>query len=89
MKTKSNCEGCNRIYNIKSLRIIKGEFLCYHCIKPKTKMPQIRYPIIKLEQALEKIYEVRGYLRKDGGIAPQIITPQILIGHKVKLVLVD
>ncbi len=51
-----------------------------------------RKPYKSLEQALNKIREVRGYKKKHGNGEPSfygsLTLPQILVGKKVKLVLV-
>jgi len=38
-----------------------------------------------LAQALEKTYEVKGYLDKRNNIRVILTLPQILVGHKIKL----
>ena len=65
--------------------------------QPERKVTKIgighRRPHISLSKALEKEYEVKGTIVKSGkfkgNIMPKICVPQILIGHKVKLILVD
>lgn len=56
-----------------------------------------RKPYISLEEALNKIYEINpnkavyrnGKRKGQRKLNPLITVPQILIGHKVKLVLVE
>ena len=65
--------------------------MCYQCyVKRVHLIGQSTGPRKTIEQALAKTYKVNGYLNKNGTIrAIQINVPQILIGHKVKLVLAD
>lgn len=79
------CDKCNK--KAKKLRVYKGKFYCYSCYnKLIIKMP---FPpqCIKLKDALNKVREVRciGTINPFGSIH----LPRVLIGKKVKLVLLE
>lgn len=63
-------------------------------MKPKNKKKHIinlgcHKPYFTLEEALSRIYEVKGYKqKKKKGIEARINVPSILIGHKIKLLLI-
>ena len=84
----SKCERCNRERKPKSLILIKGRFLCGTC-KPHRMLGQPLKSYFSLERALKKIHTIKGYRTVNGRIVCTISVPQILIGHKVKLVLAD
>jgi len=67
----------------------KGKFLCYHCYHKRFKnfLGGMK-PYYNLEEALSKVYIIRGYAGKQG-VKAVISIPSILAGHKVKLVLAD
>ena len=52
-------------------------------------MPYRNMARVSLEDALKKIYEIRGYLSKDNRIVTFRSFPSIMVGHKVRLVLCD
>ncbi len=84
---KKKCDNCNKLF--RELTRFKGKFYCGNCLKSKvTSIPASRKPMYTLEQALKRTYTVHGYLYKKF-IHPQICVPQVLIGHKVKLILCD
>ena len=80
------CMDCGK--EMKRFRKLKGRFICFSCYQKKIKFISMRPCHISLEKALAKTYELHGYLTKDGQILCQRGFPSILIGHKVKLVLV-
>jgi len=85
--TKKVCEKCGRKIRIRNVVCFKGKYLCSNC-KPKN----IPLPFLKgftLKRALEKEYNVTGYLTKKNSLEAKIHVPSILIGKKVKLILVD
>lgn len=94
----TRCNKCKRLIKPSRLFNYKGELICKFCI---IKLPQNRdlmsASIIKsrsnsstMKEALEKEYMVSGYKCKGKNtIKSQINSvPTILIGHKVKLVLI-
>ena len=88
-KYYSECSECGA--NTKSTLFGKDGFVCKSCYNHNKEMINIgdRRPIMSLEKALEKTYEVRGYPNTNGRLQVVISCPQILIGRKVKLVLCD
>ena len=66
----------------------KTDFYCHRCYKKNFKIINMAIPF-SFQKAMNKIYEIRGYLHKNGSINANCTFPQILIGHKVKLVLVE
>jgi|WetSurMetagenome_2_1015567.scaffolds.fasta_scaffold29320_4 hypothetical protein len=87
------CDGCMMPYNRNGIVYMKGKFLCSHC-KAKRENTKIghRLPflIIPLNEALDKIYFVRGHVAKDFRYANgYCYFPRILIGKKFKVVLVE
>ena len=89
-KTWQICKKCSK--RTRSLRYGKrGGFLCYTCwIKEHHPINCGRGPIVPLEEVLSRVYEVKGYINKTNGqISASIGFPSILIGHKIKIVLVD
>ena len=60
-------------------------YLCSIC-KPKTKTPFLnKGKKFTLKKALNKTYQVRGYISKNGSIKASISVPSILAGRKVKV----
>ena len=87
---KSTCMECNKY--TRKFRSYKDMYLCYQCYIKKVNMIEDwgnQKTRKTLKQALDKTYEIKGYLSISGRIHSAIQFPQILIGHKVKLVLVD
>lgn len=94
--TKIKCDGCGRLMRTRGIVQLNGKFLCFNC-RRKLDNSRIQESIIQkinsdrrlnLEKALEKTYELNGYLNKDGVIRCFRSFPTVLIGHKVKLQLV-
>ena len=90
-----NCK-CGK--RVRHLRKYQNDLLCYQCYTKKvtkigTTLGKFKSKI-SLEQALNKVYNIDGYKYIDGKKQPRIqarniCVPSILIGHKVKFVLVD
>ena len=81
------CEKCGK--KVKRFHIVKGKFLCYNCsIKDLHIIGTFKEKT--LEQALSKVYEIGYSINKKGYVSSKAIAPpRILIGHKIKLVLMD
>lgn len=90
---KYPCSSCGESYRIRAMRLSKGDYICYNCVKKKGKIIEVKgflpFRGKTLEQALEKVYEIEGYVNMKGKVLVNISLPQIMIGHKIKLVLVD
>ena len=88
IKTKS-CMEC-RNYT-KSFRSYRKQYLCYKCYLKKVTIIHTgkRRRGFSLKEALDKVYEPYTHITKRGHIHSTISLPQILIGHKFKLVLVE
>ena len=89
--TLNRCSICNN--KTRKTWIYGGEYLCFSCYRKKTtKMPEYskynRYSdnCVKLDDALNKIREVRCNSNPCPG--GYITLPRVLIGKKVKLILV-
>lgn len=89
-KTKYKCDECSRKQKNSSMRLYKDKYLCFWCYDKKFhRMPNFNNPLRHtLKEALNKTYEMKGYLRKDNCIQCLMSFPSILVGHKVRLVLV-
>ncbi len=80
-----DCKGYAR-----KLRSYGAMFLCYKCYNNRvTVIGKKGMNQLSIKEALAKTYEINGYLNPKGQIIAHRSFPQILIGHKVKLVLVD
>lgn len=99
--TKMVCNGCNKAKRPRHIIKYKGEYLCTSCM---SKLPSAREtrsiegllrgntgrPTTKLDKALNKIYTVRSYMKKDGvGINCSIGLPSVFAGKKVKISIVE
>ena len=85
---KESCMECNNY--TKSFRSYKNKYLCYKCyIKHVRIIKEGDNRLMPLHEALSKTYEVRGYVNNKGYIISTMSFPQILIGHKFKLVLIE
>ena len=90
MKSKKlmNCEICNK--KTKTLHLKEGKYLCWDCYRKKGILStSSRMPKISLKKALNRVYEVKAYKGKNGNLNVQLPVPQILIGHKLKIILYD
>lgn len=87
---KLKCDSCEKLRRRRGMIVYKGKFYCGVCkAKFRTNVSPVHNPHISLEEALNKIYEIKGYLnKKNGCLSSHQSFPSILIGHKVKLVLV-
>ena len=84
------CHKCSR--KVRTIRRGKGGFfLCWKCYRKETHiMPFLsRMSGMSFEKALNKTYEVKGYLTTRGTIRAVCCFPQILVGHKFKLQILD
>ena len=89
-KTCSNPD-CGK--KIRRAYLVNGKPYCYTCYtKNFSIIPSTEYkPRISLSKALDRVYVVKGYMKyKDKDtIQAEINVPTILIGKKVKLVLIE
>ena len=94
--SKIKCDECKKLFRVRHVIQLKGKFLCTTCknklltsrIQNSATQKYVSFTAKTLEQALGKIYEINGYLMGNGSIKAYRSFPSILIGHKVKLVLV-
>lgn len=84
---KQVCEKCGKKKRVRHVVYFKGKYLCSDC-KPKLNIGSHK-GYISLEQALSRVYEVKGYIDKRNHVQQKLNVPSILIGHRIKLVLVD
>ena len=95
--TKKSCEGCGKLY--RNLTKVRHKYLCYYC-KRKVLAPigvgGGRY-YVPFEEAISKVYEVRGYKnlgdlrnypKRNPSIQASCNFPAILVGHKFKIQLI-
>lgn len=86
------CDGCGK--NTRRIRLSKGKFLCWGCY---TKVSQMIYQGSRcyksLQEVLDKVYEVRGYVKKTRKGVVNVVAvfslPSVMVGRKFKIVLVD
>ena len=96
-KTKMKCEVCNTSKNVRNISKLKGKYSCTSCknkrlttrLQKSSAMIQSGSHMTSLEDALSKIYTINGYVNMEGRVSASRNFPTILIGHKVKLVLVE
>ena len=80
-----NCDECGNVMT-RGFHHFRNEVLCSNCYKRKfTSIPLI----IPKEEALNKVYKIKGYLCKDGNIHCQCNFPSILNGIKFKIQIVN
>ena len=71
----------------RRFRAYKDEFLCYRCwVKNIHIIGGFNDTQEALAKALDREYEINGYITKDGRIMGQRTFPACLIGRKVKVV---
>lgn len=95
-KKKIKCDGCKLEKRARHIIRFKGKFLCTNCrnkrvtsrIQQSASVKLDENGRMSLEKALNKVYEINGYLSLKGHIRGFRSFPSILIGHKVKLILV-
>ena len=84
------CEVCN--VKVKKLWERRGKMRCWNCYAKTTRKIGTK-TIMTMEEALKKVYNVKGYswITKDGThvIRCSISVPIVLAEYKVKLVLAD
>lgn len=93
VRIKHECCECKVM--TKRFRKYKGKEYCFNCCRKNFHIigsfntdnySKIK---IKFKRALEKTYEVKGYFNKSTGyINSSIIVPNVLVGHKVKLIII-
>ena len=88
---KINCDLCKKPHRTRGTIAYKNLFVCKPCyLKLTARIPTpLRDGAFSLEKALNKTYKVIGYITNRGHLVASFSTPSILIGHKIKLVLVD
>jgi len=74
---------------IKRFRKYKNKILCFNCYVKKMTIIGGIGKCYSMEKALSKIYTIHGYVNNRGRIFAQRDFPRILIGHKVKLKLIE
>lgn len=76
---------CRKIYRYKS------NFLCHLCYARSLVMiPRGgNNNLTSLENALKKVYNVRGIINSRNTVVATTTFPGILVGHKIKIVLAD
>jgi len=85
-----NCMDCGK--KVRKFRSYKNKFLCYNCYIKKLHRIEIsrNYNRISFEKAINRIYEVKGYVTKKGYIkAMSSSFPNCLIGHKFKIQIIE
>jgi len=95
--SKARCDGCNKLYRTKNIISFKGKFLCRKC---RSKLDTFRYQMSAsnyicktnnktIEQILNKVYEIKGYVTKKGYLKSRVISfPRCMINRKFKIILV-
>lgn len=86
------CDECGIIRRVRGQQYYKGKMLCASCFrKVAPMMPMTNYNAFQsLETALSKVRKVSVRVNKSqNSLSAYINCPQILIGHKVRLVLAD
>ncbi len=87
MKYKK-CDNCNNDY--KRLTYFRGKSLCYKCYKKKAKIMPCVSKNLTIEEALNREYTIRRYLRvKENYAYGYLHLPECLAGKKIKLVLIE
>jgi hypothetical protein len=95
--TKTICDGCKKLMRVRNMSFIEGKYLCYKCrqktdsFKKMYSSSQLGKPAHTLEQALNRIYEVKTYNKNKNESNPRslISVPNVLANKKVRLILVD
>lgn len=94
---KKMCDVCKKLKRARYIIKIKGKYLCTIC-KGKRLTSRLQHSAssiksgahrLSLEQALKKTYKIYGFLSPKGSMIAVRGFPSILIGHKVKLVLIE
>jgi hypothetical protein len=90
-KKKIKCENCKKLY--RNTMIYKDKLICRKCYKKEVHILKgFPMPHITLEEALDKVYYIKGYRskgKKSVGLVSCMSFPQVLIGHKIKVYLAD
>lgn len=87
--SKIVCEKCKKTKRSRHIIYFKGKYLCKNCISVIGNVGFLCNQI-SFEEALNKIYEVKGYKQKTRATIMATCTfPSILVGHKFKIMLQD
>ena len=81
------CKDCKT--TIKRFREYKGNVFCFRCYRKKVNILGGEKGIFSMKKALSKTYLLKGYAKSNGQISCIRSFPSILIGHKVKLQLIE
>ena len=79
------CEDCGR--QMRRFRVMEKKYVCYSCSRKYINVIGSANPLT-LEKALNKVYEIKGYVNGQGQMIAYRSFPTTLIGHKVKLLLI-
>ena len=96
MKSKYKCDVCHKLFNSVSIRLFNDKYMCYNCRRKeksyKLMESAAKYGrgIIKLEDALKRVYCCPLYVYQDGkGYTCNLSLPICLAEKKFKIVLVE
>ena len=74
----------------KGFRKFKGKYYCYLCYVKSVKMTGGVSFAYTLEQALNKVYEIKGRVSKNGYLTTDgIYFPKVLIGKRFKIKIIE
>ncbi len=93
-RDKYECNICKLMYRMKGMVMRGGLFVCHKCsLKTDHVIPEKLYGAgfkgKTMKEVLDKVYEVKVYKVKGAVRLAHISLPQIMIGHKFKIVLAD
>jgi len=81
---------CDNCIKKQKLRAFKGKLLCYACCRKQMTYFGSRRPVITLDQALTKVYEVLPVITNKGlGLLGVANFPRVMVGRKFNLILVE
>lgn len=87
---KKSCDQCKQ--EVKYLRQVKNERLCYRCYRKtmKCSMPLWGLGLVPLEEAIKKVRIVMGVFPPSHGSPSGIINvPRCFIGKRVRVILAE
>lgn len=93
--SKVLCDECKQLARIRSLTFYKGKYYCTRCkqklqsFRMGQSVTQLGIPKISLEEALNRVYEIKTYYRKDGSPQCHLHFSSALSGKKIKIVVVE
>jgi hypothetical protein len=87
---KIKCEGCGKKKRSRTVIKFKGKQLCGACMN-KYRIGNIDLPSrnskqVSFKEAINKIYEIKGYKCKNHSIIATCSFPTILIGQRIKII---